>query len=74
MIEPFSLQWRRWEEGGVVRGCRLMADNSGTTLVSLQRIFSAEVPEQQKFFQVVKTLPVLEDFVLRTALGRSAPC
>jgi hypothetical protein len=30
MIEPFSLQLRLWGEGGMVRGCWLVVDNSGT--------------------------------------------
>jgi hypothetical protein len=74
-IEPFLLQLRRWEEGGVVGGCRLVADNSGTMpCVPAEDFQSAEVPEQLKFFQEVKTLPALEDFVLRTAPGHRAPC
>jgi hypothetical protein len=32
MLELFSLQLQRWEEGGPVRGCRVVVDNSGTTL------------------------------------------
>jgi hypothetical protein len=31
-IKPFSLQLRCWGEGGMVRDCRLVADNSGTML------------------------------------------
>jgi hypothetical protein len=31
MIEPLSLQLRRWEEGGMVGGCQIVVDNSGTT-------------------------------------------
>jgi hypothetical protein len=46
MIEPFLLQLRRWEEGGMVRGCRLVVDNSGTMLCVPAEVFqSAEVPE-----------------------------
>jgi hypothetical protein len=32
MLELFSLQPRRWEEGGPVGGCHVVGDNSGTTL------------------------------------------
>jgi hypothetical protein len=32
MLEPFLLLPRRWEEGGLVEGCRLVVDSSGTTL------------------------------------------
>jgi hypothetical protein len=32
MLELFSLQPQRWEEGGPVGGCRVVVDNSGTTL------------------------------------------
>jgi hypothetical protein len=32
MLELFSLQPRCWEEGGPVGGCRIVVDNSGTTL------------------------------------------
>jgi hypothetical protein len=75
MIEPFLLQLRRWEEGGMVGGCRLVAGNSSTTpCVPAEASQSTEVPEQQKLFQVVKTLSALEDFVRRTAPGRMAPC
>jgi hypothetical protein len=59
----------------MVRGCQLVADNSGTTpCVPVEDSQSAEVPEQQKLFQVVKNLPALEDFVRRTALGHREPC
>jgi hypothetical protein len=74
-IVSFSLQLRCWGEGGTVGGCRIVADNSGTTpCVPAEDSQSAEVPEQQKLFQVVKNLPALEDFVQRTAPGRSEPC
>jgi hypothetical protein len=54
----------------VVGGCRLVADDSGTMpCVPAEDFQSAEVPKQQKFFQEVKTLSALEDFVLRIALG-----
>jgi hypothetical protein len=57
MIEPFLLQRRRWEEGGMVEGCRLVADNSGTTpCVPTEDFQSADVSEQQKLFQVVEKL------------------
>jgi hypothetical protein len=59
----------------MVRGCWPMADNSGTMLcVPAENSQSTEVPEQQKLFQVVKTLPALEDFVRRTTLRHRAPC
>jgi hypothetical protein len=32
MLEPFTLQLRRWEGGGPDRGCWIVVDNSGTTL------------------------------------------
>jgi hypothetical protein len=32
MLELFSLQPRRWEECGPVGGCRVVVDNSDTTL------------------------------------------
>jgi hypothetical protein len=59
----------------MVGGCRLVADNSGTMpCVPAEDSQSMEVPEQQKLFQIVETLPVLEDFVRRIAPGRRAPC
>jgi hypothetical protein len=59
----------------MVGGCRLVAGNSSTTpCVPAEASQSTEVPEQQKLFQVVKTLSALEDFVRRTAPGRMAPC
>jgi hypothetical protein len=74
-IETFLLQLRRWEEGGVVGGCRLVADNSDTMpCVPIEDFKSAEVPKQRKFCQEVETLPALEDFALRTAPGCRAPC
>jgi hypothetical protein len=59
----------------MVGGCRLMADNFGTTpCVPAEDSQLTEVPEQQKLFQVVETLSALEDFMRRTAPGRRAPC
>jgi hypothetical protein len=59
----------------VVGGCQLVADNSGTMpCVPAEDFQLAEVSEQQNFFQEVKTLPALEDFALRAAPGRRAPC
>jgi hypothetical protein len=46
-IEPFSLQLRRWGEGGTVGGSRIAADNSDTTpCVPAEDSQLAEVPEQ----------------------------
>jgi hypothetical protein len=35
MLEPFTLQPRRWEGGGPDGGCQIVVDNSGTTLCAL---------------------------------------
>jgi hypothetical protein len=32
MLEPFLLLPQRWEEGGLVGGCRIVVDSSSTTL------------------------------------------
>jgi hypothetical protein len=46
-IEPFSLQLRRWGEGGTVGGHWIVADNSDTTpCVPAEDSQLAEVPEQ----------------------------
>jgi hypothetical protein len=74
MLEPFSLQPRRWEEGGPDGGCRIVVDNSGTTLCVPTEDSQYAVTEQQKLFQVVENLPALKDFVQRTTPGRRAPC
>jgi hypothetical protein len=75
MLELFSLQPWRWEEGGPVRGCPIVVDNSGTTLcVRAEDSQLVEVLEQQNLFQVVENSPALEDFALRIAPGRRAPC
>jgi hypothetical protein len=74
-IESFSLQLRRWGEGGTVGGRRIVVDNYDTTsCVPAEDSQLAEVPEQQKVFQVVKSLPTLEDFVRRIAPGCREPC
>jgi hypothetical protein len=74
-IGPFSLQLRRWGEGSMVGGCRIVADNCDTTpCFPAEDSQLAEVPEQQKVFYVVKSLPVVEDFVRRTAPGCREPC
>jgi hypothetical protein len=69
-IEPFSLQLRRWGEGGTVRGHRIVVDNSDTTPC----VAAEDFQEQQKVFQVVESLPALEDFVWRIAPGCREPC
>jgi hypothetical protein len=51
MLEPFSLLLRRWEEGGLVRGCRVVVDSFGTTLCVVTEDFQLAVVEQQNLFQ-----------------------
>jgi hypothetical protein len=70
LLGPFSLQPRRWEEGGPVGGCRIVVDNSGTTLCVPAEDSQSAVTEQQKLFQVVEYLPALEDFAQKIAPGR----
>jgi hypothetical protein len=75
MLKPFSLQPRRWEEGGPVGGCPIVVDNSSIMLcVPVEDSQLAEVLGQQNLFQVVKNLLALEDFALRTIPGLRAPC
>jgi hypothetical protein len=74
MLELFSLQPRRREEGGLDGGCQIVVDNYGTTLCVPAEDSQYVVTEQQKLFQVVKNLPALEDFVQRTAPGCRASC
>jgi hypothetical protein len=75
LFEPFSLQPQRWEEGSPVGGCPIVVDNSGTMLCIPAEVSQlVEVLEQQNLFQVVKNLPALEDFALRTTPGCRAPC
>jgi hypothetical protein len=69
-IEPFLLQLRRWEEGGMVGGCRLVVDNSGTTpCVPAKDFQSAEVSEQQKFFSSSRNLTGSGGFCAETSSG-----
>jgi hypothetical protein len=51
MLEPFSLLLRRWEEGGLVGGCRVVVDSSGTTPCVPAQDFQLAVVEQQNLFQ-----------------------
>jgi hypothetical protein len=60
MIEPFSLLPRRWEEGGLVGGCQIVVDSSGTTLCVPAEDFQLAVAEQQNLFQ--KSSRILTDF------------
>jgi hypothetical protein len=55
MLELFSLQPRRWE-GGPAGGCRVVVDNSGTTLCVPAEDSRSAVTEQQNFFQGSRTL------------------
>jgi hypothetical protein len=50
MLEPFLLLPRRWEEGGLVGGCRVVVDSSGTTLCVPAEDFQLAVAEQQNLF------------------------
>jgi hypothetical protein len=70
MLEPFSLLPRRWEEGGLVEGCRVVVDSFGTTLCVPVEDFLVAVAKQQNFPKVVKHLPVLKDFVQKITPGR----
>jgi hypothetical protein len=51
MLEPFSLLLRCWAEGGLVEGCRVVVDSSGTTLCVPTEDFQLAVAEQQNLFQ-----------------------
>jgi hypothetical protein len=51
MLEPFLLLPRRWEEGGLVGGCRVVVDRSETTLCVPAEDFQLAVAEQQNLFQ-----------------------
>jgi hypothetical protein len=51
MLEPFLLLPRRWEEGGLVGGCRVVVDSSGTTLCVPVEDFQLAVAVQHNLFQ-----------------------
>jgi hypothetical protein len=71
MLELFSLQPRRWEEGGPVGGCRVVVDNSGITLcVPAEDFFSQRLQKNRTYSKEVEHLPALEDFVQKTTSGR----
>jgi hypothetical protein len=46
MLEPFLPLPRCWEEGGLVRGCWVVVDSSGTTLCVPAEDFQLAVAEQ----------------------------
>jgi hypothetical protein len=50
MLKPFLLLPRCWEEGGLVGGCRVVVDSSGTTLCVPAEDFQLAVAEQQNLF------------------------
>jgi hypothetical protein len=50
MLEPFLLLPQRWEEGGLVGGCRVVVDSSGTTLCVPAEDFQLAVAVQQNLF------------------------
>jgi hypothetical protein len=56
LLELFSLQLQRWEEGGPVGGYRVVVDNSGTTLCVPVEDFQSTVVEQQNLFQSTRIL------------------
>jgi hypothetical protein len=45
MLEPALLLPQRWEEGGLVGGCRVVVGNSGTTLCVPVEDFQLAVAE-----------------------------
>jgi hypothetical protein len=51
LLELFLLQSRHWEEGGLVGGCWVVVDSSGTTLCVPAADFQLAVAEQQNLFQ-----------------------
>jgi hypothetical protein len=51
MLEPFLLLPRRWEEGGLVGGCWVVVDSSGTTLCVPTEDFQSAVAAQQNLFR-----------------------
>jgi hypothetical protein len=50
MLEPSLLLPRRWEEGGLVGGCRVVVDSSGTTLCVPVEDFQLAVVDQHNLF------------------------
>jgi hypothetical protein len=73
MLEPFLLLPRRWEEGGLVGGCRVVVDSFGTTLCPC-RGFSVRCCRITELIpKVVEHLPVLEDFVQKITPGCREP-
>jgi hypothetical protein len=50
LLEPSSLQLRRWGEGGPVEGCRVVEGSSGTILCVPVEGFQLAVAEQQNLF------------------------
>jgi hypothetical protein len=51
LLESFSLQPRCWKGGGLVGGCRVVVDSSGTTLCVPAEDLQLVVAEQQNLFQ-----------------------
>jgi hypothetical protein len=51
MLEPFSLQSWRWEEGDPVGGYQVVVDSSGITPCVPTEDFPLAVAEQQNLFQ-----------------------
>jgi hypothetical protein len=56
LLELFSLQPRRWDEGGPVGGYRVVMDNFGTALCDPAEDSRSMVIEQQNLFQSSQTL------------------
>jgi hypothetical protein len=59
MLELFLLLPQHWEEGGPVRGCRVVVDNSGTTLCVPAEDFSVSgyrkielIPKKSNTYQL----------------------
>jgi hypothetical protein len=50
MLKPSLLLPRHWEEGGLVGGCRVVLDSSGTTLCVPAEDFQLAVAEQHNLF------------------------
>jgi hypothetical protein len=69
MLEPFSLQPRRWEEGGPVGGYRVVMDNSGTVLCVPAEDSQSAVAEQQNLFQSTRIFTGFGGFCVENNSG-----
>jgi hypothetical protein len=69
MLELFSLQPRRWEEGDPDGGCQIMVDNFGTMLCVPAEDSQYTFTEQQKFIPSSRKLTGCGGFCAENSSG-----